>query len=74
MELLTNRIPELGYKTPLEALKKPFIDSLASNGIYGCTDSRKYTHLFLLEFLTGNNIIVITIIHILVLIFRKENN
>jgi len=53
-----DKIPELGYKTPLEVLEKPFIDSLASSGIYGCTDPREYTHLFLLEFLTGSNIVV----------------
>lgn len=51
-----DRIPELNYKTPLEAIRKPFIDGLASRGIYGCTDSKEYTHLFLLELLTGNSI------------------
>lgn len=49
-------IPELGDLTPLESFKKPFMDSIASNGLLGWTDGREYTHLFLLEFLTGNNL------------------
>jgi len=47
------RIPELGDQTPLQALDKRFIDSVASNGRLGCTDARGYTHLFMLEFLSG---------------------
>ena len=53
-----DRIPELNYKTPLEAIEKPFINSLASNGLYGYTDSKEYTHLFLLELLTGRSITI----------------
>jgi len=50
-----DKIPDLNYRTPLEAIEKPFIDGLASNGLYGYTDSREYTHLFLLELLTGRS-------------------
>lgn len=53
-----DRIPELGYRSPLEAVRKPFIDGLASRGLYGHTDSRRYTHLFLLELLTGSSIAI----------------
>ncbi len=48
-----DKIPGLKYRTPLEALEKPFIDGLTSSGVYGYTDPRKYTHLYLLELLTG---------------------
>ncbi len=46
-------VRELGGKTPLASATKPFIDSIAANGIHGCTDARAYTHLFTLEFLGG---------------------
>ncbi|HSV42736.1 MAG TPA: hypothetical protein VLH13_04925 [Methanomassiliicoccales archaeon] len=46
-------IPALEGRTPLQAAKKPFIDSVASNGTMGCTESRDYTHFYLLEFLMG---------------------
>jgi 2,3-bisphosphoglycerate-independent phosphoglycerate mutase len=47
------KIPELNNRTPLEALDKRFIDSIATTGDFGTTDGRGYTHLFLLEFFTG---------------------
>lgn len=43
------RIPELGNRTPLQVAEKPFIDSITTNGRFGCTDACAYTHLFLLE-------------------------
>ncbi len=46
-------VPELGDMTPLESAAKPFMDTIASNGIVGCSDARAYTHLFTLEFLGG---------------------
>lgn len=46
-------IPELGNQTPLQALDKKFIDSIASRGKLGCTDARGYTHLFMLALLSG---------------------
>ncbi len=48
-----HKVPELGNRTPLESLHKPFIDTCASYGSFGWTDARDYTHLFLLEFLSG---------------------
>lgn len=47
------KIPAFDYKTPLESLAKPFMDSVASNGLFGWTEGQKYTHLFLLGFFTG---------------------
>ncbi|MEM0448269.1 MAG: hypothetical protein QW520_00385 [Methanomassiliicoccales archaeon] len=47
------RIPDLGHQTPLQALDKKFMDSLASHGELGCTEARAYTHLFMLEFVSG---------------------
>ncbi|MBI0583451.1 MAG: hypothetical protein ISF22_04405 [Methanomassiliicoccus sp.] len=47
------KIPELGGRTPLESIDKQFIDSIATQGDFGTTDGRPYTHLFLLEFFTG---------------------
>jgi 2,3-bisphosphoglycerate-independent phosphoglycerate mutase len=47
------KIPELNGRTPLEALDKRFIDSIATTGDFGTTDGRGYTHLFLLELFTG---------------------
>ena len=49
-------IPAFGGKTPLEYLDKKFIDSIASNGDLGWTEGKDYTHLFLLEFLTGRSV------------------
>lgn len=49
-------IPELDGKTPLEYFDKPFMDTIASNGEFGWTDGREYTHLYLLEFLTGSHL------------------
>jgi 2,3-bisphosphoglycerate-independent phosphoglycerate mutase len=46
-------IPDLNGLTPLKAAHKPFLDSVASRGEMGHTDSRAYTHLYLLEFLSG---------------------
>ena len=37
-------------------LEKPFMDMVASNGIMGWTEGRPYTHLYLLELLTGNRL------------------
>ncbi|HUL39851.1 MAG TPA: hypothetical protein VLU38_06135 [Methanomassiliicoccales archaeon] len=48
-------IPELGDQTPLQALDKRFIDSVAGNGRMGCTDARGYTHLFMLALLSGRD-------------------
>lgn len=48
-----DKIPELGDQTPLEYLDKPFIDGVATNGDFGWTDGKAYTHLYLLEFFTG---------------------
>ncbi len=48
-----HKIPELGNRTPLGYLRKPFIDTCASCGSFGWTDARAYTHLFLLEFFSG---------------------
>jgi len=42
-------IPQFGGKTVLGQAKLPFIDSVASSGVFGCTEPRPYTHLFLLE-------------------------
>lgn len=47
------KIPELNGRTPLEALDKRFIDSIATTGDFGTTDGRSYTHLFLLELFSG---------------------
>ena len=46
--------PKLGGRTPLEAAELTFIDSLAEMGTKGTTDGREYTHIFLLELLSGN--------------------
>jgi 2,3-bisphosphoglycerate-independent phosphoglycerate mutase len=46
-------IPEFGGRTPLESFEKPFMDMVASNGCIGWTEGREYTHLYLLELLTG---------------------
>jgi 2,3-bisphosphoglycerate-independent phosphoglycerate mutase len=51
-----DKIPELGGMTPLESLEKKFIDNIASHGEFGWTDGKAYTHLFLLEFLTGKSL------------------
>jgi 2,3-bisphosphoglycerate-independent phosphoglycerate mutase len=51
-------IPELGDLTPLQALDKRFIDSIASRGRLGCTDARGYTHLFMLTLLSGREMVV----------------
>jgi len=51
-----DKIYQLGGKTPLEASRKPFIDNIASRGLLCSTDSKQYTHAFLLEFLTGRNV------------------
>lgn len=48
-----DKVPELSNKTPLEYLSKRFIDHVASTGTFGVTDGREYTHLFLLEYMTG---------------------
>lgn len=48
-------VPELGDQTPLQALDKRFIDSIAGNGRMGCTDARAYTHLFMLALLSGRD-------------------
>jgi 2,3-bisphosphoglycerate-independent phosphoglycerate mutase len=48
-----DKIPELGGLTPLESFEKKFIDHIASQGEFGWTEGKQYTHLFLLEFLTG---------------------
>lgn len=45
--------PSLGDRTPLQVAKKTFLDSVASHGHLGCTDSRDYTHYYLLELFTG---------------------
>jgi 2,3-bisphosphoglycerate-independent phosphoglycerate mutase len=49
-------IPDLDGLTPLQAARKPFIDGIASRGEMGHTDSRAYTHLYLLEFLSGKRV------------------
>jgi len=46
-------VPELNGKTPLAHLEKPFMDGLASQGDFGWTEGKSYTHLFLLELLAG---------------------
>lgn len=46
-------IPEFGGRTPLASFEKPFMDMVASNGCIGWTEGREYTHLYLLELLTG---------------------
>ncbi len=51
-----DKIPELGGMTPLESFEKKFIDNVASHGEFGWTDGAQYTHLFLLEFLTGKSL------------------
>ena len=51
-----DKIPELGGMTPLESFEKRFIDNVASHGEFGWTDGKEYTHLFLLEFLTGKSL------------------
>lgn len=48
-----DEIPELDGRTPLGSFEKPFMDMVASNGELGWTEGREYTHLFLLEFLSG---------------------
>lgn len=50
------KIPAFGGKTPLEYLDKKFIDNIASNGDFGWTEGKDYTHLFLLEFLAGRSL------------------
>ncbi len=50
-----DKIPELGNRTPLEYLDKRFIDHIATTGTFGWTDGREYTHLFLLQLLTGKD-------------------
>lgn len=45
-------IPQLNNRTVLDAAHTPFMDSIASSGIFGVTDARGYTHLFLLELLS----------------------
>ncbi len=45
--------PSLGGSTPLQVARKPFLDSIASHGALGCTESRDYTHFYLLELFTG---------------------
>jgi 2,3-bisphosphoglycerate-independent phosphoglycerate mutase len=47
------KIPELGDRTPLDALDKKFIDSVASQGSFGCTEGKGYTHLFMLQLMSG---------------------
>jgi len=47
------KIPQLKGRTPLEAIDKPFMDMVAGNGCLGWTEGRSYTHLYLLELLTG---------------------
>ena len=51
-----DRIPELGDRTPLASFEKPFMDMVASNGLMGWTEGRPYTHLYLLELLTGDRL------------------
>ena len=51
-----DKIPEYGNRTPLESFEKPFMDMVASNGCLGWTEGREYTHLFLLELLTGHHL------------------
>lgn len=51
-----DKIPDLGNKTPLESFEKRFIDSVASTGDFGYTEGRQYTHLFLLELLSGRGL------------------
>ena len=48
-------ITELGDQTPLQALDKRFIDAIASNGRFGCTEARGYTHLFMLALMSGKD-------------------
>jgi len=50
------QVPTLGGHTPLGYFEKPFMDMVASHGVLGQTDGREYTHLFLLEFLTGKRL------------------
>jgi len=45
-------VPQLNNRTVLDAARTPFMDSIASSGIFGSTDARGYTHLFLLELLS----------------------
>ena len=45
--------PSLNGSTPLQVARKPFLDSIASHGAVGCTESRDYTHFYLLELFTG---------------------
>jgi len=47
------KVPELGHRTPLEALNKRFIDAVASQGSFGCTEGKGYTHLFMLQLMSG---------------------
>lgn len=47
------KVPGLGGRTPLESLSKRFIDSVASNGRFGCTEGKGYTHLFMLHLIGG---------------------
>jgi 2,3-bisphosphoglycerate-independent phosphoglycerate mutase len=47
------KIPRVEQPDPVRALDKRFIDSIATTGDFGTTDGRGYTHLFLLEFFTG---------------------
>ncbi|HOB38609.1 MAG TPA: hypothetical protein PLD09_00015 [Methanomassiliicoccaceae archaeon] len=51
-----DKIPEFDGRTPLASFEKPFMDMVASNGIMGWTESRPYTHLYLLEFFTGKRL------------------
>lgn len=51
-----DKIPEYGDRTPLASFEKPFMDMVASNGLIGWTEGRQYTHLYLLELLTGNRL------------------
>lgn len=53
-----DKIPELGGKTPLESFDKRFIDHIASTGLFGYTEGKSYTHLFLLGLLSGQDISV----------------
>lgn len=46
--------PSLGYRTPLEAAKKPFIDKLASSGLVARTGAFLHTHEFLESFLIAD--------------------
>jgi len=48
-----DKIPELDGHTPLASIEKPFMDMVASHGDLGWTEGREYTHLYLLEFLSG---------------------